>query len=492
MTCARVLAVGVLSVAMTLALSPGANAQTAADSARRNAARAAARPPVTPARDLGNSSSLPTARVTYRTLTETNIELERLAEKYPDRVTRFALPHKSVLGQTVWAIEVSHHVKTSSGKPVFLMTGLHHSREWPTVELTMEFVNDILMHDATDPHISDLLDKVRFLVVPVVNPDGYEMSRTLLVEQKRKNCRVADGQTPTFEECENPANRDIGVDLNRNYGAFWGGGGASVGAAGSSYRGAAPFSEPEIQNMRDLMATNQVVVALSNHTPDAKVLRVPSALEEPTPADVVVYDSLAQALGRDLKWPAGPWPVVYYVATGTMEEQAYYSAGTLAFTFENTPGQRGFHPAYSFVVDQYSGTGAYPGSSAHAGFMRLFEAAANPALHSVLQIKAPAGAKLTIAKKFELETSPVVQADSSKSPPTKIPSSITSSMTVPRGASEVTWHVNPSLRPSQHAQEFLQESWTLTCVSGGKSMSVLVKVARGATANVDMRKCGGK
>lgn len=490
---ARALAVCMLSFATSLALSPLVASPLAL--AQTDTARTAARPtrpPVTPGRDLGNSSSLPTARVTYRTLTETNIELERLAAKYPDRVTRFALPHKSVLGQTVWAIEISHNIKASAGKPVFLMTGLHHSREWPTVELTMEFVYDLLMHDATDPHISNLLDSVRVVVVPVVNPDGYEMSRTLLDEQKRKNCRVVDGQIPTFADCANPGNRNIGVDLNRNYGAFWGGGGASVGASGGSYRGAAPFSEPEIQNMRDLMATNQIVVALSNHTPDAKVLRVPSALEEPTPADVVVYDSLAQELGRDLKWEAGPWPKVYYVATGTMEEQAYYSAGTLAFTFENTPGQRGFHPVYSFVVDQYSGTGAYSGSNARAAFMRLLEAAANPALHSVLQIQAPAEAKLTIAKKFELETSPIVQADSSKAPPIKIPSSITSSITVPTGASAVTWHVNPSLRPSQHAQEFLQESWTLTCSSGGKTMSVPVKVARGATAKVDMRKCGSK
>ena len=460
------------------------HAQTRPDSARRQ------QPDLPKPRELGATSTLPTARVTYRTLTETNNELERLAAQYPDRIIRFALPHKSTLGQTVWALEISHNVKASSGKPAFLMTGLHHSREWPTVELTMEFVNDVLMHDAQDAHISELLDKVRVLVVPVVNPDGYEMSRTLLNEQKRKNCRVEDGKTPTFAECANPVNQGIGVDLNRNYGAFWGGGGATVGANGQSYRGAAPFSEPEIQNMRDLMANNQIVVALSNHTPDAKVLRVPSAAEEPIPADVVVYDSLAQALGRDLNWPAGPWPKVYYVASGTMEEQAYYSEGTLAFTFENAPGQRSFHPAYSFVVDQYSGTGQYPGSNAHAGFMRLFEAAANPALHSVLHIKAPAGAKLTISKKFDLETSPIIQADSSKAPPMKIPTSVSSSITVPKGATEVTWHVNPSLRPSQHEQAWLQESWTLTCTNGSKTQTLPVKVARGESMKVDMRGCG--
>ncbi len=436
------------------------------------------------------TSSLPTARVTYRTLTETNLELERLAAANPGRVKRFALPHLSVLGQTVWALEISRNVAESSGKPVFLMTGLHHSREWPTVELTMEFVHDILKSDGVDTTITRLLDEVRFIVVPVVNPDGYELSRALLNEQKRKNCRLESGTTPTFADCANPAHAGAGVNLNRNYGAFWGGGGANIAANQGSYRGVAPFSEPEVQNMRDLMAANQVVVALSNHTPDAKVLRVPSAAEEPTPADVAVYDSLAQLLGKDLNWPAGPWPKIYYVASGTMEEQAYYSAGTLAFTFEHAPGQRSFHPAYPFVVDQYSGTGAYPGSSARAGFVRLYAAAAEPALHGVLQVRAPSGARLTITKSFDLETAPVIQADSSRAPPIRLPTTLTSSMLVPRGANEVTWHMNPSLRPSQHEQAHLDEAWTLTCTLGARTQSVKVRVVRGAVARVDVRRCG--
>ncbi len=451
----------------------------------------AAPAPAAPAPRPATTSSLPTARVTYRTLTETNLELERLAEAHPDLVARFALPHTSLLGQTVWALEISRHVRASAAKPVFLLTGLHHAREWPTVELTMEFVHDILMHDGVDARITALLDNVRLLVVPVVNPDGYELSRSLLNEQKRKSCRLEAGKVPTFADCANPAHAGAGVDLNRNYGAFWGGSGANVGPMQQSYRGDAPFSEPEIQNMRDLMAANQVVVALSNHTPDAKVLRVPSAAEEPVPADVAVYDALAQQLGADLKWPAGPWPTVYYVANGTMEEQAYYSAGTLAFTFENAPGQRSFHPAYSFVVDQYAGTGAYPGSSARAGFLRLYEAAANARLHSVLRVKAPAGATLTIEKQFTLETAPVLQADTSRTPALTFPMHLSSSVTVPKGRTGVTWHVNPSRRPSQHDSTLLEESWTLTCRFGGRSQRVSVKVARGQSVDVDVSRCRG-
>jgi len=457
------------------------------------AADAQTTPPSTAALPAGAPttfpSALPTGRATYRTLSETYNELERIAATYPNIVKRFELSHRSLLGQRMWALEISHDVNTSSGKPVFLMTGLHHAREWPTVELTMEFVWDILKNDRVDTRITSLLDSVRVIVVPIVNPDGYDMSRSLIHENKRKNCRIELGKIPSWAECAATVNRESGVDLNRNYGAFWGGGGATIGVAGGSSRGESPFSEPEIQSMRDLISSNQIVVALSNHTPDAKVLRVPSGAEEPIPADIVPYDSLAQALGGDLKWPAGPWPKIYYVATGTLEETAYYSAGTFSFTFENAPGQRSFHPAYSFVVDQYFGTGAYPGSSARAGFMRLFAAAANSALHSVLNIKAPAGATLTLTKSFALESSPVVNADSTRGAALTFPMKLTSSMVVPAGKSQVVWHVNPSVRPSQHAQEWIPESWTVTCTFKAQRQSVQVKVKRGETATVDLHAC---
>lgn len=441
-------------------------------------------------------SPLPTGRVSYRTLADVDSELQHIAKANPERVRLFEMPHRSVAGQTVYGLEITHHVNQSSGKPVFVMTGVHHAREWPTAELTMEFIYDVLKNDGVDPRFTGLLDSVRFIAVPVVNVDGYVTSRSMAIEQKRRNCRVAAGKESTLAECAEQANQRTGVDLNRNYGAFWGGSGASVNPAGDSHRGAAPFSEPEIQNMRELLASNQVVVALSNHTPDAKVLRVPSANEEPVPADVVPYDSIAQLLGGDLKWTAGPWPKIYYTASGTMEEQAYYSAGTFAFTFENAPNQPGagrFHPPYSFVIDQYFGTGAYPGSSSRAGFIRLLAAAANPKLHSVLEIKAPAGAKLAIHKSFTMETSPLLitdsQADSSRGAPIKFTQELNSSVVVPKGADHVTWHVNPSMRPSQHGTEFIREAWTLTCSLKGRTQSVDVVIARGESKPVDLSRC---
>ena len=437
----------------------------------------------------GAESALPTGRVGYRTLDEINEELRELAADHPDRVKLFRLPHRSLLGKSVWGVEISHDVHTNAGKPVFLNTGVHHAREWPTAEFVLEFAWEALRQDGTDPRITSLLERGKLIAVPVVNPDGYDISRSLIQEQKRKNCRVNAGEIPTEAQCTDPANFSFGVDPNRNYGAFWGGPGSSASRSASNHRGEAPWSEPEIRNMRALSAANQVTVAINNHTPDERLLRAPSSSNEPVPADVEVYDALAQLLGADLDFPAGPWTEIYYEASGTAEQTAYYGAGTLAFTPELTPGFDGaerFHPPYEYVVDQYLGTDFYEGSSIRAAYLTAFGAAVDPARHSVITGQAPRGIELTISKRFELDTS-AIDGDG---PVTSLPHELQSTMTVP-ASGRFTWHVNPSLRPSQYASAHLNESWTISCGPGnsGAERTVEVTVERGGTASADMSRC---
>ena len=437
----------------------------------------------------GLASGLPTGRVSYRTLGEINAELRHLAAAYPNRVKLFRLPYRSLLGKSVWGVEISHDVRTDAGKPVFLNTGVHHAREWPTAEFVLEFAWEALRQDRRNPQISSLLERGKLIVVPVVNPDGYDISRSLIQEQKRKNCRVNAGEIPSEAECTDPVNFSFGVDPNRNYGAFWGGPGSSADRTASNHRGEAPWSEPEIRNMGALSAANQVTVAINNHTPDERLLRAPSSSNEPVPADVVIYDALAQLLGADLDFPAGPWTEIYYEASGTAEQTAYYAAGTLAFTPELTPGFDGserFHPPYEYVVDQYLGTDFYEGSSIRAAYLTAFEAAVDPERHSVITGKAPRGIRLTISKRFVLDTS----ALDGQGPVTSLPHELRSTMTVP-ASGRFTWHVNPSLRPSQYASAHLDESWTITCGPGksGAKRKVRVTVERGGTAFADMRRC---
>ena len=190
------------------------------------------------------ASGLPTGRVSYRTIEEANAEIRQIAAENPRTVKLFEMPNTSLLGRPILGLEISHDVQMNSGKPVLLVTGVHHSREWPTLELTLELAWDVVGKDGEDPEITRLLDETRLVVVPVVNPDGFDMSRDRVQEMKRKNCRVQAGVVPTEAECANPLNHPFGVDLNRNYGAFWGGPGSSANVRAENHHGAAPYSEP--------------------------------------------------------------------------------------------------------------------------------------------------------------------------------------------------------------------------------------------------------
>ena len=97
------------------------------------------------------------------------------------------------------------------------------------------YIADRLVSDYdTDPVIQDLVDRVEFIIVPIVNPDGYV--HTWGPDRLwRKNRR--DNGHGTF-----------GVDPNRNWDFGWGGAGSSGITNSETYRGTAPFSEPAIAN----------------------------------------------------------------------------------------------------------------------------------------------------------------------------------------------------------------------------------------------------
>lgn len=441
------------------------------------------------AEDPSGASSLPTGRVSYRDLETVNAELRALAKEHPEQVKLFRMPRTSLVGRPIYGIEIAGDVRAEDGDPVFLLTGVHHAREWPTLELTTEFATEAVTSYGTDPELTALMDSARMIVVPVVNPDGYVISRELINEMKRKNCRVEPGVVPTWEECA-ATTGDLGVDPNRNYGPFWGGPGSSVETTAGNHHGARPYSEPEIANMRDLINSHQVTVAVNAHTPDARLLRAPSSPLEPVPADVEAYDGLAQELGSLLGWTAGPWPEVYYDASGTAEEHGLYVGGTFGFTPELMPGFDGlqrFHPPYEYVPQQYWGTGEYEGSSARAAFVRAWQAAADPALHSVVTGTAPAGVELTVHKDVTVESSPTPVADGGT---LTSDHELVSTLEVPKNG-RFEWHLLPSLRQSQETSTLLEESWTISCrnPAGKPVRSVEVTLARGESAAVDLSRC---
>ena len=349
--------------------------------ARRNARRDAAH-----AR-AAQSSGLPSGRTTYRRLPDYDLEMKNLAMQYPSLVRPITLNHRSLLGRDVNGIEISTGAQnTGDGKPIFLIMGVHHAREWPSAEHTIEFAYDLAAQlrarRADDAAASS---STRTIVVPVVNPDGFNISREAATlgdfslfdyEMKRKNCRVS-ANTPTKYAkgaCDdNKAGRLRGTDPNRNYGGLWGGSGASTIWSDDTYRGDGPFSEPEVQNIRELISSRQVTNLITNHTFSNLVLRPPGVASFGFPLEEPIYKALGASLAAHNGYSNIPG-FGLYDTTGATEDWSFWSTGGLAFTFEI--GGIDFHPAFHDGVEaEYLGeapaTGAGKGGNREAYYTML-------------------------------------------------------------------------------------------------------------------------
>ena len=422
------------------------------------------------------AATLPSGRTAYRQLADYTNDMAALASQYPTKVKQFTLRNTSLENRTVRGIEVSRDVNASSGKPVFLMMGLHHAREWPSGELTMEFAYDLLKNDGVDPRITNILDKSRVIFVPVVNPDGFNLSRTLGYEMKRKNCRITNGQLPTAGQCAQSANRSRGVDPNRNYSGFWGGPGASTSLTSETYRGPSAFSEPETKNIQALVSAHQVTTLITNHTYSNLVLREPGYAGAGNTPDEAIYKALGDQMAAQNGY-SSQFGYQLYDTTGTTEDWSYYATGGLGFTFEH--GTSSFHPAFSTVVNYYFGSGSTAGKGNREAYLIAAESTINPARHSIITGSGPAGAVLRLKKSFNTKTWNG----------TNIPDVLDTTMVVPAGGS-YTYHANPSTRPIT-VQQGGTESWTLTCErpTGQVLETRQVTVARGASVTANLTTC---
>lgn len=413
-------------------------------------------------------SPLPSGRDSYRTLDDYNDDMRQLANIRPNIAKEFDLPHPTLDGKTVQGIEIGANVQApEDGRPVFLLMGLHHAREWPSGELAMEFAYDLVKDYGQDARITGLLDKARVLVVPVVNVDGFDLSRTdgALVDlreadaggtasilgtpgnaYKRKNCRVVDGQDTPDGTCRafsatSPGGYGIGIDPNRNYGGFWGGPGASAAFADPTYRGAGPFSEPETQNIRELISSRQVTTMISNHTFSNLVLR-PNGVHPDTigpdgnPVGNAPDEEGLKALGTEMTAANGyrnihGWEL--YDTTGTTEDWSYNATGGYGYTFEIGPDE--FHPPFPHVIDEYLGAGEYAGKGNREAYLDALENTVDTSTHSVIKGSAPKGATLRLRKQFATPTWESSFTDT-----------LDTTMQVGDGG-KFTWHINQSTRP---------------------------------------------
>ena len=472
-------------------------------------------------------SALPTGRSEYRAYEDFGTEMKALVTANPSLVKPVTLPGSSFQGRPLDGIEIGENVDDAEdGRPVSLVVAVHHAREWPAAETAMEYAHHLVQGHGKDERVTALLRKARVVIVPLVNPDGYVFTRGAYDTQdsteytalaasgsqayRRKNCNGPTA-SPTA-----PCDAQTGIDPNRNYGAGWGGKGASASPDSQTYRGAGPFSEPETQAVQRFGQTRQVTNMITLHNVAALVLRPPGRSSDGLAPD----EERLKAFGDRMQSVTGyrsqyGWQL--YDTSGTTEDWFYAAFGTFGYTIEIGPADGMFHMPYEIgVVNEWLGKGeredglkGIEGQGMKEALLLAGEHAAETRDHGVIAGRAPAGRVLRIAKAFQTATSPVCQVTVSfpvrfvapplsevtaercevTTEPIHFDDKVETSMTVPAG-SRFEYHVNPSTRPFV-GRDGKTEAYKLSCLDGDKVVeSADVVVPRGGRLTADLP-CGG-
>lgn len=199
----------------------------------------------------------------YHSFEELENSLHEIANDYPNiaKLNSLGLSYEN---RDIWCLELSDNPGVDEGETGVYFMGLHHAREWPTMEICLYIAQQLTAQYGSNPVITDLVNNLRIWIVPCVNPDGYYFSHDL-GHDWRKN-RHFFPNTLTY-----------GVDLNRNYPGScngdiigtWGSigrGSVEHNPKSEVYCGPSPMSELEIQAASRVFLENDITATISWHT----------------------------------------------------------------------------------------------------------------------------------------------------------------------------------------------------------------------------------
>ncbi|HID19871.1 MAG TPA: PKD domain-containing protein [Methanophagales archaeon] len=270
---------------------------------------------------------------TYHSYNSLKTDLQNLEYKYPNIAKVYDIGDswektEGIANRDILAIKISDNVTDEEeDEPDILFMGGTHAREWISVEVPFYLAKFLADHYNTDQKVRQMVDSREIWIVPLVNPDGLEYSRT---EDRywRKNRR--DNGDGTF-----------GVDPNRNFGYNWGLAGSSGDPESETYRGVAPFSEPETQAIRELVSAHDFSSSISYHSYSQLVLYPWGYTWDATPHEDQLSE-MAEDMANAIKEVYGKNYTAeqasdLYITSGGSDDWLYGSYNIAAFTIELRP-----------------------------------------------------------------------------------------------------------------------------------------------------------
>jgi hypothetical protein len=308
-----------------------------------------------------------------------------------------------------------------------------------------------------------VVDNARTIIIPNLNPDGFIRSREspLAVNSSndpagvvqlglavggqesywRKNLRNLSGVDHNLEPLPGQAPRRgnldaYGIDLNRNYGFLWGDDEGSSGLeVDQTYRGAAPYSEPEARNVRWSFLRRAPITAITHHTsgqimlhpwgrdPDSHRSRDWQLMND-------IGIAMAESNGYEPKQSFGLYPT-----SGTSRDWGHAATSTLIWTFEHGTE---FHGPYADTVPAMY-------EKNRGAFLTHAEMAIDPSTHLVVRGEVrvdgtPVPARIVAYKEQRTPVAIGATADDFVDDPVVVEM-------FADGASGFTFHLPPSTRP---------------------------------------------
>lgn len=261
------------------------------------------------------------------------VELERdlmaLADAYPELAQVIDIGD-SLEMRNIYALRISDNVGLQENEPSVLFLGCHHAREWISVEVPYLLGKYLVENYETNSQVKRLVNSSEIWIVPLVNPDGLEYS-IHFYRYWRKNMR--DNGDGTY-----------GVDLNRNYGYKWGWDnmGSSPDTSSEVYRGTGPFTEPEIQAVRDLFGQHDFQALVSYHS-YSQVILYPWGYTETASDKEDVLFAIADTMSRLMEPVNGRYYAAeragagFYLTNGDTTDWSFGEYGIPSFTIELPP-----------------------------------------------------------------------------------------------------------------------------------------------------------
>nr|XP_022916621.1 carboxypeptidase B-like [Onthophagus taurus] len=267
--------------------------------------------------------------------------LERLQVDYPVKV--------GTIGKSYEERELSYiQIGDNPNNPTIVLDGAIHAREWIAPAMALYLIQQLVENE----EYAYLSENANWVIIPVLNPDGYEYTHT--------NNRM-------WRKTRSRGNTCYGVDANRNFGYMWGGLGTSSNECSDIYHGPYAHSEPEVAAFTDfVLGLNNVELYIALHSYGQWVI-YPWGYDFILPDNVDDIHYLGERIADAIKsvkgtsYTVGNSAILLYPAAGCSDDWMKGAGGAdLSYTLELPGGgSQGFDlPAsriYDVVIETFQG-----------------------------------------------------------------------------------------------------------------------------------------